>query len=119
MEIREKQIFIDLILSVKEVEKSVKDAIDNVKQSNSSAYKSQILYLNYTTLTDCKQIINELEDYIANFDHKNVEQDKMIIVKTDKTMAIMIERQEMIDKILEKELNDKIKQLYEMLGNDI
>ncbi len=114
---REKKIFIDLIISVKEVEKSVKNAIDNINQSH-SAYKSQILYLNYITLADCKQVINELDNYITNFDYGNIEQDKIISMKTDKTLDVMMKRQEMIAKILEKEFNETMKTLYEMLGND-
>ena len=115
-EIRSKKLFIDLVLSVKDLKKSVEDCIDRANQTNTK-YKSQILYLCYASVADCNESIAELDEYIGNFDKKNLEEDIIISSKTGKMLDLLMERQKTISNLLDKELNEALNALMEALNN--
>lgn len=114
VEKREKELFIDLISSVKDVEESVKNCIEHTKETKTK-YRSQILYLCYASLADCRESITELDGYIGEFDKKSLYEDILISGKTLKTLDMIEERIKTIDNLLSIELDEALNGMFEGL----
>lgn len=113
---RNKQIFIELVLKIKVLKKSVEELIAQAR-SSSFEHRSKYLYLEYASLADCDRIIAELDSHIANFGHRTVDQDLMIFSMVDKTMEEVTTRHNIVTKMLKEEERKALNRLEEELRN--
>jgi len=114
--LRNKQIFIDLVLKIKDLKKSVEELMAQARDS-SFEHKSKYLYLEYASLADCDRVIAELDNHIANFNHRTVDQDLLIFSMVDRAMEEVTKRQNIVTKMLKEEERKALKRLEEELRN--